>query len=72
MPDQTSAEWRPSDAPSPFFVRHADALYEACAEAIHAGRLNARSKIGDATLDYRQERDEMAERAAAKRERSDG
>lgn len=63
QPVSQLGDWKPNDAPSPFFVRHADALYAACEEAIRAGRIDARSKIGDATLDYRQERDEMAERA---------
>lgn len=63
--------WRPNDAPSPFFVRHADALYEAVAEQIERGRIDARSKIGDAALDYRQERDEMAARGAPSRGQSE-
>lgn len=64
--EQTMAEWRPNDEPSPFFVRHADALYKAVEEQIKNGRIDARSKIGDAALDYRDERDEMAKRNTTK------
>jgi hypothetical protein len=54
--------WKPGDTPRPFFVRAADTLYHACAKAIRNGRIDARSEIGDAVLDYRDERDDMASR----------
>lgn len=37
-------------------VRAADRLYDECARAIRAGRIDSRSPIGDATLDYRDTR----------------
>ena len=37
----------------PMILRAADALYAACEDAVRAGRVDARSPIGDATLDYR-------------------
>lgn len=40
----------------PMTVRAADRLYDECARAIKAGRIDARSPIGDATLDYRDTR----------------
>jgi hypothetical protein len=42
------------EPPSPFLLRGADALYDACARAVRAGRIDARSPIGDAVLDYRE------------------
>lgn len=38
---------------SPFLPRAADRLYAECDRAIRAGRIDARSGIGDAALDYR-------------------
>lgn len=37
-------------------VRAADRLFDACCVAIRSGRVDARSPIGDATLDYRDTR----------------
>jgi hypothetical protein len=37
----------------PDFVRAAERLYAECERAIEAGRIGARSPIGDAALDYR-------------------
>jgi cell pole-organizing protein PopZ len=37
----------------PMILRAADRLYDACEDAVLAGRVDARSPIGDATLDYR-------------------
>jgi hypothetical protein len=37
----------------PMILRAADRLYDACEDAVRAGRVDARSPIGDATLDYR-------------------
>lgn len=38
---------------TPFILRAADRLYDECERAVRSGRLDARSPIGDATLDYR-------------------
>lgn len=57
-------EWKPSDEATPMLVRAADRLYEECRRAIVAHRLDARSAVGDAVLDYREERDEAAARSA--------
>jgi hypothetical protein len=54
-------DWKPSDT-APFLVRSADRLYDECERAIREGRIDARSPIGDATLDYRDIRDKAAER----------
>jgi hypothetical protein len=48
----------------PFLIRAAERLYAECERAITAGRIDARSPIGDATLDYRQMREEADERLA--------
>ena len=37
----------------PMILRAADALYDACEASVLAGHVDARSAIGDATLDYR-------------------
>lgn len=42
--------------PNPLLPRASDRLYDVCAQAIRAGRIDARSPLGDATLDYRQMR----------------
>jgi hypothetical protein len=57
-------DWKSNDAATPFFVRAADRLFAAVERQINeTKRIDARSEIGDAALDYRQERDKMAERA---------
>lgn len=53
--------WEYSKPPDPFILRAADRLYDECERAIREGRLDARSPIGDATLDYGQMRDEAYE-----------
>lgn len=55
--------WKPSDTPDPFLLRAADALYERCADLIRSHRVDARSPMGDALLDYRDVRDESAQRS---------
>jgi hypothetical protein len=45
-------------------VRAADRLYAECLRAVREHRVDARSAIGDAVLDYREERDEAAAIAA--------
>jgi hypothetical protein len=45
-----------SAPPNPLLPRASDRLYDVCAQAIRSGRIDARSPIGDATLDYRQMR----------------
>ena len=64
--------WFPGTPPSPMLVRAADRLFAECERAIRAGRLDARSPVGDATLDYRQERDDMEHRAQLDLERVGG
>lgn len=49
---------QPRPAVSPFLWRAADALYEAVERAIRAGRIDARSEIGDAALSYRELRED--------------
>lgn len=56
--------WKPSDEATPMLVRAADRLFEECRRAMVAHRLDSRSPIVDALLDYREERDEAAAESA--------
>lgn len=60
---QLQAELRTLKA-APFLLRAADRLYGECERAITEGRIDARSPIGDATLDYREVRVEADARMA--------
>lgn len=66
------AEPLPDQSVSPFLLRAADRLYRECERAIRAGRVDARSPIGDATLDYRELReDPLYASPASDEERAD-
>lgn len=60
-PSELPADWSPRDTPHPVFVRAADRLFRAVERQITSGRIDARSEIGDAALDYRELRQEMAD-----------
>lgn len=60
-PFEIPSDWTPRDKPTPIFVRASDRLFHEVERLIGSGRIDARSELGDAALDYRQERQQMAD-----------